>query len=111
CPHFVVACALLSLVFAVGFRAWQIEGFITAHTSQTPQPPGSADSPRVEIYDPSRNFYITDLVQNHPLLHEPVIRVISHGPEANAAFMHSFKPGYVRTRNNVFGEVWEPVPR
>lgn len=108
---YAVACALLSLVFAVGFRAWQIDEFIAAHTSQTPQPPGMPDSPRVEIYDPSRNYYITDLVQNDPLLREPVVRVISHGPEVNAQFMHYFRPGYVRTRVNVFGEVWEPAPR
>jgi len=108
---YVVACALLSLVFAVGFRGWQIQEFIAAHRSHTPQPAGTPDSPRVEIYDPSHVLYVTDLVQNDPLLRDPVIRVISHGPRANEAFVHAFRPGYVRTRNNMFGEVWEPVPR
>jgi len=108
---YIVASALLSLVLAVGLRGWQIGEFITAHTSQSPQRPGSPDSPRVEIYDASRNYYITDLVQNDPLLRDPVIRVISHGPEANEAFMRVFRPGYVRTRANVFGEVWEPATR
>ena len=45
------------------------------------------------------------------LLRDPVIRVISHGPEANEAFMRAFRPDYVRTRANMFGEVWEPAQR
>ena len=37
-------------------------------------------------------------------------RDLPHGREANALFMHYFRPGYVRTRVNDFGEVWEPAP-
>ena len=108
---YVVACALLSLTFGIALRAWQMEGFIGSHLSQTPQRPGAPDTPRVEIYDPSQNFYITDLVQNDPFLRDPVIRVITHGPQINEQFMHAFRPGYVRTQANIFGEVWEPPAR
>jgi hypothetical protein len=108
---FVVACALLSLCAATALRTRQIDEFVTAHLSQTPQRPGTPSTERVEIYDASENFYIHDLVQNDPFLRDPVVRVISHGPEANEAFMRAFRPGYVRTFVDTYGEVWEPPPR
>jgi hypothetical protein len=106
---YVVACALLSLGLATGLRAWQMDDFISSHLAQIPDSPGPAARERVEFYDSSRNFYVMDLVQNDPFLRDPVIRVESHGPAANAEFMRKFRPRYVRAYANQNCEVWTPA--
>lgn len=106
-PHartFVVACALLTLVFGVGQRAYQIRHFITEDLRQVPAYVGS--EPRVIIIDPTRASYGEDLVQNDPLMRSSVIRLVSHGLEADARLMSEYFPGYRRAVADPHGEVW-----
>lgn len=101
---FVVACALLTLVGGVGFRALQMHAFIAAHWSHQPGPLGGGR--QLVIIDASSSFYAADLVQNDPWLRGNVIRMVSHGPDADAAMMHAEFPGMSRRSTDRFGSVW-----
>jgi hypothetical protein len=101
---FVVACALLTVVFGVGLRAFQMREFITDLMKQVPAYSGS--EPRVAIIDPSKSFYGQDLVQNDPWIRGGLIRMITQGPDANALMMHRFFPNLHQVYRDQFGEVW-----
>lgn len=108
---FVVACALLTLVFGLGLRAYQIRQFITDDLQQVPASAGAA--PRVIIIDPGSASYGEDLVQNDPLLRSPIIRMVSHGLEADSQMMRQHFPQYTRVQATFRGQVWvrkEPTP-
>ena len=100
----VVACALLTLVLGIGLRAIQIRGFITMDTQQVPSYGGSER--RVVLIDVSHSFYGQDLVQNDPWLRGDVIRMISHGEEADATMMREQFPKMHRVYQDSHGSVW-----
>lgn len=105
---FTVTCALLTLVMGVGFRAVQMHDFIASDLQQVPAYAGTER--RVVLLDPRFSFYGQDLVQNDPWLRGDVIRMISHGPTADAAMMREHFPGMHRVYRDPFGAVWSMAP-
>ncbi|MFL6602972.1 MAG: hypothetical protein ACJ8R9_16810 [Steroidobacteraceae bacterium] len=105
---FVVACALLTLVFGVGFRAWQMYDFIGTNLAQMPAYKGTEQ--RVIIVDPNFSFYGADLVQNDPWLRGAVIRMITRGSAEDEAMMREHFPNLHRVYADKFGTVWSAKP-
>jgi len=101
---FAVACALLTLVFGVGQRAWQIHQLIALDLAQLPASAGP--QPQVVFLDVRLMFYGADLVQNEPFLREHVIRMLSHGADADAALMKAHFPRYHRAAVERNATVW-----
>jgi hypothetical protein len=100
----VVGCALLTLVFGVGFRAWQVHDFIADDLAQMPAYAGTER--RVIILDMTTDYYGADLVQNDPWLRGDVIRMISRGRADDEAMMRAHFPGMHRVYSDVHGSVW-----
>lgn len=105
---FVVACALLTLIIGVGFRAVQMHQFISRMMSQEPAYTGSER--RVVIIDTSSSYYGQDLVRNDPWLRGNVIRMITHGREADTDMMAARFPELHRVYHDRFGSVWSAAP-
>ena len=103
---FLVACALLAVVGGVGLRAWQIRHYMDEHLSQQPD---YAGHPRyIEILNTNNAFYGHDLVQNDPWMRGDVVRMITHGGNADTAMMQQYFPRWQRVTWNEFGSVWVP---
>ena len=81
---------LLTLIFGVGFRAWQMQDFMARDMSQVPQYTGTER--RIVILDGRRSFYGADLVQNDPWLRGNEIRMYSHGAAADEQMMAQYYP-------------------
>jgi hypothetical protein len=101
---FVAACMLLTLVFGVGFRAWQVEDFMARDVSQVPQYTGTER--RIVILDGRHSFYGWDLVQNDPWLRLSEIRMYSHGAAADERMMARYYPELHRVYADRYGTVW-----
>lgn len=101
---FVAACIVLTLVFGVGFRAWQLQGFMARDVSQVPQYKGTER--RVVILDGRLSFYGADLVQNDPWLRGNEIRMYSHGAAADEQMMAQYYPELHRVYADRYGTVW-----
>jgi hypothetical protein len=101
---FVATCILLSLLFGVGFRAWQVQDFMARDVSQVPQFVGTER--RVVILDDRHSFYGADLVQNDPWLRGNEIRMYSHGAAADERMMAQYYPGFHRVYADRYGTVW-----
>ena len=101
---FVAACILLTLVFGVGFRAWQLQDFMARDISQVPQYKGTER--RVVILDGRFSFYGADLVQNDPWLRGNEIRMYSHGAAADEQMMAQYYPELHRVYADRYGTVW-----
>ena len=101
---FVAACILLTLLFGVGFRAWQLQDFIARDVKQVPQYPGTEK--RVVIIDGRFSFYGADLVQNDPFLRGNETRMYSHGTAADAQMMSQYYPELHRVYADRYGTVW-----
>jgi hypothetical protein len=106
---FIVACALLTLVIGVGFRAWQMHDFIEANLAQLPAYKGTEQ--RVIIVDPFPSFYGADLVQNDPWLRGNVVRMITRGTSEDVAMMSKHFPAMHKVYSDQFGTVWSAKPR
>jgi hypothetical protein len=106
---FGVTCALLTLVFGVGFRAVQIHDFISDDLHQVPAYSGTER--RIVIIDPSPSFYGWDLVQNDPWLRGDAVRMITNGAAADAAMMRAHFPGLHKVYFDQFGSVWSDAPQ
>jgi hypothetical protein len=105
---FVVACALLTLTFGVGFRALQVHQFVGRLMSQEPTYPGSER--RVIIIDPAFSYYGQDLIRNDPWLRGNVMRLITHGRTADVDMMHAWFPELHRVYADRYGSVWSAAP-
>ena len=105
---FVVACALLTLTLGVGLRAVQMRQFISESMSQEPAYAGTER--RVIIIDPTGSFYGQDLIRNDPWLRGNTIRMITHGPAADAQMMRANFPELHRVWAGRFGSVWSAAP-
>src|SRR5258707_11960278 len=101
---FVATCMLLTLVFGVGFRAWQLEDFMARDVSQVPQYTGTER--RIVILDGRHSFYGADLVQNDPWLRLNEIRMYSHGAAADERMMAQYYPELHRVYADRYGTVW-----
>jgi len=100
----VVGCALLTLVFGVGFRAWQVHDFIADDLAQMPAYSGTER--RIIILDPSTVYYGADLGQNDPWLRGDVIRMLARGKADDEAMMRDHFPEMHRVYSDVHGTVW-----
>ena len=101
---FVVACALLTLVCGNGWRAYQINAFISMNLHQVPPSPGTGR--RIVVINPSFSFYGIDLVHNDPWLRGDVIRMVSNGAAKDAAEIEKYYPGLHRVYEDRYGSVW-----
>jgi hypothetical protein len=101
---FVLACILLTLVFGVGFRAWQMQEFLAHDISQVPQYTGTER--RVVILNGRFSFYGADLVQNDPWLLGNEIRMYSHGASADQRMMAQYYPEFQMVYSDRYGTVW-----
>jgi hypothetical protein len=104
---FVATCILLTLVFGVGFRAWQLQDFMARDVSQVPQYTGTER--RVVILDGRHSFYGADLVQNDPWLRGNEIRMYSHGAAADEQMMAQYYPEHHRVYADRYGTVWSQM--
>jgi hypothetical protein len=104
---FVAACILLTLVFGIGFRAWQMQDFVARDLSQVPQYEGTEK--RVVILDGRSSFYGADLVQNDPWLRGIEIRMYSHGAVADQQMMAQYYPQLRRVFADRYGTVWSDI--
>jgi hypothetical protein len=101
---FVAACTLLTLIFGIGFRAWQLQDFVARDVSQVPQYKGTER--RVVIIDARASFYGADLVQNDPWLRGNEIRMYSHGAAADRQMMAHYYPELHSVYADRYGTVW-----
>jgi hypothetical protein len=101
---FVAACILLTLVFGVGFRAWQLQDFMARDIGQVPQYKGTER--RIVILDHRFSFYGADLVQNDPWLRGNEIRMYSHGAAADEQMMACYYPELHKVYADRYGTVW-----
>jgi hypothetical protein len=101
---FTIMCALITGFVGTGLRAFQIHEFIAQHQSFLPQYSGTER--RIIIIDPHFSFYGLDLVQNDPWLRGDTIRMITHGPEADAQMMRDHFADMHRVYADKYGSVW-----
>jgi hypothetical protein len=101
---YLAACILLTLVFGVGFRAWQMQGFIADDLDQLPRYQGTER--RIVLIDTRFSFYGADLVQNDPWLRGNEIRMFSHGVVEDGKMMAQYYPTWRRVYSDRFGTVW-----
>lgn len=101
---FVATCMLLTLVFGVGFRAWQVEDFVARDLSQVPQYQGTER--RIVMLDGRHSFYEGDLVQNDPWLRLSEIRMYSHGAAEDLRMIAQYYPEFHRVYSDRHGTVW-----
>jgi hypothetical protein len=106
---FVAACMLLTLVFGMSFRAWQMQDFVARDLRQVPQYKGTER--RVVILDIRSSFYGADLVQNDPWLRGNEIRMYSHGAAADGQMMAQNYPQLHRVYADRYGTVWSEIER
>jgi hypothetical protein len=102
--RYLQGTALLSLTLLTGFMAWQVSRFIGQHLSQLPQATGG--EPRILMIDPTWGYYAWDLVQNDPLLRDPVIKMLTHGTEADEEMLAKHFPGVVKLGGDYRGTVY-----
>jgi hypothetical protein len=101
---FIVECCMLTLVFGIGLRAWQIHDFIARDLEQVPAYTGTER--RVVILDPTASYYGADLVQNDPWLRTNATRMITRGPQEDEDMMREYFPGLHRVYADQYGSVW-----
>jgi hypothetical protein len=105
---FVLFCILLTLVFGVGLRAWQMQGFLERDLSQVPR--YACAERRVVILDGRFSFYGADLVQNDPWLRDSETRMYSHGAVADEQMMARNYSEFRRVYADRYGTVWSQTP-
>ncbi len=106
---FVTACIMLTLVFGVGFRAWQMQAFMAFDLGQLPHYAGTER--RVVILDPNVMFYGGDLVQNDPWLRGSEIRMMTHGRDEDRQLMAQYYPDMHQVFADHHAWVWSAKPQ
>jgi hypothetical protein len=101
---FVIACALMSLVFGVGQRALQMHELIAEDLRHLPAHECPASC--VLFLNPVGGFYEIDNVQNDPWLRGNILRMVSQGSDANSALMAKWYPQMHRFARGPYGEAW-----
>jgi hypothetical protein len=105
----MVAWAIvISFVAANGQRLVQAEAFIVRHLAQVPPLARAVEPGRRELVfvNPAAGSYLLDVVQNDPLLRSPRIVMLLESPASTAELVRQRFPGYVRTAQGDWGELW-----
>lgn len=105
---YLAGCALLALPIMTALFGDQMERHVRRHLNQeTVLLEGvTAGTPRVVILNQTVGYYTWDLAQNDPFLRNPRIRLISRGPQLDAAMMARQFPGLVQLYSDMRGSVW-----
>ncbi len=101
---YLVACAVLTLTFGIGIRAWSMQRFMAQDLNQIPHYIGTER--RVVIFDPTLTFYGADLIQNDPWLRGNEIRMFTHGAAADREMMARYYPAMHQVFADHYGWVW-----
>jgi hypothetical protein len=101
---YVTACIVLTLIFGIGWRAWQIQEFVTNDLRQLPHYSGTER--QIVIINGKHSFYGADLVQNDPWLRGNVIRMYSRGAAVDAKMMAEYCPNLRQVYADRYGTVW-----
>jgi hypothetical protein len=102
--------AVLSLVAGTALRFIQVDGFIDRHLGQLPT---LAEGRRQVCFLATQwGYYRADLVQNDPLLRDPVVILVSFGRQRDAELMRRMEPAARPIFDNGLDTVWlvEPGP-
>ncbi|MCG8457154.1 MAG: hypothetical protein MI919_12820 [Holophagales bacterium] len=99
------ALAVLSLVVATPLRFAQIHQFIGEQLAQLPPPATDADH-QIRFIDIERPYYREDLIQNDPLLRDPVLDMVSFGREADEEFVRQSFPHAELVYDDGVDTVW-----
>jgi hypothetical protein len=102
--RYAAAAALLSLVLATAFRAWQIHAFVDDHLSR--RPPFEPGVRQIVFVSLNWDYYTQDFVQNDPFLREPVIFMLSRGRQRDEELLRERFPGARFAGEARFGHVW-----
>jgi hypothetical protein len=102
--RYAAGAALLSLVLATAFRAWQIHAFVDDHLSR--RPPFEPHVRQIVFVSLNWDYYTQDFVQNDPFLREPVIFMLSRGRQRDEALLRERFPGARLAGEAPFGHVW-----
>lgn len=104
---------VLSALLATGLRLAQVDTFISRQRAQVPPLAAHADPahPQVVFVNIRAGFYTNDLVQNDPFLRGPRITMVYEGAERTAALMAARFPGYRRSAQAEWGELWMATRR
>jgi hypothetical protein len=100
---FAGAAAILNIALVVPLQMFQIRDFIADHRAHidTPRRPGN----NVYFIAPGAGSYLVDMIQTDPLLRDPDLLLMSHGPLRDAEFVHHHWPGAIRL-GGVWAEQW-----
>jgi hypothetical protein len=106
---FAGVAAVLNLLVVMPFQMHQISGFIAEHLAQLPPPqrPGN----NVYFIHPRGGFYVADMVQFDPLLRDRDLKLVSHGAQWDAEFIHLNWPNAVRAVNGRAADQWYLGPQ
>lgn len=96
--------ALMSLLLGTALRFHQVDAFITRHLAQ--RPPLEPGVPQVCFLNTRRGYYAIDLVQNDPLLRQPVLMLDSQGKAADTWLVERLAPNARLVYDNGFDTVW-----
>lgn len=101
--------ALASLFLSTALRIYQVEAFIDRHLHQIQHV--DTANPTITFVNIQGGYYIIDLVQNHPRLHDNKrVIMISHGAEPNKKLAQQFDPSARLIASGPWGETWEMSP-
>ena len=101
---YITACIVLTLIFGVGWRVWQIQEFMANDLGQLPHYSGTER--QIIIVNSKSSSYGADLVQNDPWLRGNVIRMYSHGAAADERMMGEYCPNLHQVYADRHGTVW-----
>ena len=106
---FAGAAAVLNLLIVMPFQMHQINEFIGQHLAQLPPPqrPGN----NVYFIHPRGGFYVADMVQVDPLLRDRDLKLVSHGAQLDAEFIHRNWPNAVPVVSAPVADQWYLGPR
>jgi hypothetical protein len=102
--RYAAAAALLSLVLATAFRAWQIHTFVDDHLSR--RPPFEPGVRQVVFIKLDWDYFTQDFVQNDPFLRDPVIFMLSRGRARDEALLQKHFRGARFVTEAPYGHVW-----
>lgn len=103
--NYVARAALYSLVLATALRLWQIHLFMDEQLAL--RPPFEKGVRQVVFISPHFEFYTQDFVQNDPFLRDPVVFMMSRGPERDYRDVIKRRfPAARLTYDGPNGQVW-----
>ena len=104
----VAWAALFSAILATGLRLVQVDAFIARQLGQVPPLAlgAEANRPQVAFVNIAAGFYTRDLIHNDPFARGPRITMVYEGAERTAELMAGRFPGYRRSLQGEWGELW-----